>query len=71
MPTCQEVAENATDYSLMNTAKQFGGAIGLDEGDALVDVALTDGERDILLFGSHGKCVVVIAHDGSVDLAQP
>ncbi|MBX3726577.1 MAG: DNA gyrase subunit A [Xanthomonadales bacterium] len=32
-------------------------AIGLDEGDALVDVALTDGKRDILLFGSHGKCV--------------
>ncbi len=32
-------------------------AINLDEGDALVDVALTDGERDILLFASNGKTV--------------
>ncbi|MCK9537811.1 DNA gyrase subunit A [Dokdonella sp.] len=30
-------------------------AINLDEGDALVDVQLTDGERDILLFASNGK----------------
>ena len=30
-------------------------AIGLDEGDALVDVAITDGARDILLFASNGK----------------
>jgi DNA gyrase subunit A len=32
-------------------------AIGLDEGDALVDVKLTDGERDIMLFASNGKAV--------------
>jgi DNA gyrase subunit A len=32
-------------------------AIHLDEGDSLVDVALTNGGNDILLFGSHGKSV--------------
>ncbi|MDR2011670.1 MAG: DNA gyrase subunit A [Rhodanobacter sp.] len=32
-------------------------AIGLDEDDALVDVQLTDGTRDILLFASNGKAV--------------
>ncbi len=32
-------------------------AINLDEGDALVDVQLTDGEHDILLFASNGKTV--------------
>ncbi len=32
-------------------------AIGLDEGDALVDVQLTDGASDILLFASNGKAV--------------
>lgn len=32
-------------------------AIELDEGDGLVSVALTDGSRDIMLFGSHGKAV--------------
>ncbi len=32
-------------------------AIYLDEGDSLVDVALTAGEDDIMLFGSHGKSV--------------
>ncbi len=32
-------------------------AINLDEGDALVGVALTDGERDVLLFASNGKTV--------------
>ncbi|WP_374013837.1 DNA gyrase subunit A [Pseudoxanthomonas koreensis] len=32
-------------------------AIHLDEGDALVDVALTDGGRDIMLFASNGKAV--------------
>ena len=32
-------------------------AIHLDEGDALVDVQLTDGGRDILLFASNGKAV--------------
>ena len=32
-------------------------AINLDEGDALVGVGLTDGERDILLFASNGKTV--------------
>jgi DNA gyrase subunit A len=32
-------------------------AINLDEGDSLVDVAITDGEHDIMLFSSNGKCV--------------
>lgn len=32
-------------------------AINLDEGDALVGVALTDGDRDVLLFASNGKTV--------------
>jgi len=32
-------------------------AINLDEGDALVNAALTDGERDIMLFASNGKAV--------------
>jgi DNA gyrase subunit A len=32
-------------------------AINLDEGDALVGVALTDGARDVLLFASNGKTV--------------
>jgi DNA gyrase subunit A len=32
-------------------------AINLDEGDALIGVALTDGERDVMLFASNGKAV--------------
>ena len=32
-------------------------AIGLDDGDALVDVQLTDGVRDVMLFASNGKAV--------------
>jgi len=32
-------------------------AIHLDEGDSLVDVALTSGSDDIMLFASHGKAV--------------
>src|SRR5688572_21340840 len=32
-------------------------AINLDEGDALVGVAMTDGERDIMLFASNGRAV--------------
>jgi DNA gyrase subunit A len=32
-------------------------AILLEEGDGLVDVALTDGSRDVLLFASNGKVV--------------
>jgi DNA gyrase subunit A len=32
-------------------------AISLDEGDGLVDVQLTDGNKDIMLFGSNGKAV--------------
>ena len=32
-------------------------AIELDDGDRLVDVALTDGSRDVLLFASNGKAV--------------
>ncbi|UHQ19144.1 DNA gyrase subunit A [Lysobacter sp. KIS68-7] len=32
-------------------------AINLDEGDALIGVAMTDGERDVMLFASNGKAV--------------
>jgi DNA gyrase subunit A len=32
-------------------------AINLDEGDGLVDVQLTNGQRDIMLFASNGKAV--------------
>ncbi len=32
-------------------------AVELDEGDVLVDVAITDGSRDVLLFASNGKAV--------------
>ncbi len=32
-------------------------AINLDEGDALIGAALTDGQRDIMLFASNGKAV--------------
>src|SRR5207342_847221 len=32
-------------------------AINLDEGDALIGVALSDGTRDIMLFASNGKAV--------------
>jgi DNA gyrase subunit A len=32
-------------------------AIDIEEGDGLVDVAITDGERDIFLFASNGKAV--------------
>ena len=32
-------------------------AINLDDGDSLVDVAITDGKQDILLFSSNGKAV--------------
>ena len=32
-------------------------AINLDEGDGLVDVQMTNGERDIMLFASNGKAV--------------
>lgn len=32
-------------------------AINLDDGDALIGVALTDGERDVMLFASNGKAV--------------
>ncbi|GAP66598.1 DNA gyrase subunit A [Mizugakiibacter sediminis] len=32
-------------------------AINLDDGDALVDVQLTDGHRDVMLFASNGKAV--------------
>ena len=30
-------------------------AVDLDEGDALIGAAITDGQRDIMLVGSHGK----------------
>jgi len=32
-------------------------AIGLDDGDALVDVQLTDGRHDVMLFASNGRAV--------------
>lgn len=32
-------------------------AINLDEGDALIGVAMTDGTRDVMLFASNGKAV--------------
>ena len=32
-------------------------AVELDEGDRLIDVAITDGSRDVLLFASNGKAV--------------
>ncbi|WP_300618329.1 DNA gyrase subunit A [Dokdonella sp.] len=32
-------------------------AINLDDGDALVDVQLTDGSRDVMLFASNGRTV--------------
>ena len=32
-------------------------AIGLDDGDALIGAALTDGARDIMLFASNGRAV--------------
>ncbi|KAF1711761.1 DNA gyrase subunit A [Pseudoxanthomonas sacheonensis] len=32
-------------------------AINLDEGDALIGVAMTDGNRDVMLFASNGKAV--------------
>lgn len=32
-------------------------ALELDEGDALIGVDITDGDRDILLFSSSGKCI--------------
>ncbi len=32
-------------------------AIELDEGDELVNVTLTDGEQEIMLFSSSGKCI--------------
>jgi hypothetical protein len=32
-------------------------AIHIDEGDELVNVALTDGAQDIMLFSSSGKCI--------------
>ena len=42
-------------------------AINLDEGDALVGVALTDGTRDIMLFASNGKAVRFAENDGALD----
>ncbi|NUS61236.1 MAG: DNA gyrase subunit A [Lysobacter sp.] len=32
-------------------------AINLDDGDALIGVAMTDGQRDVMLFASNGKAV--------------
>ncbi|NUO75588.1 MAG: DNA gyrase subunit A [Lysobacter sp.] len=44
-------------------------AINLDEGDALVDVALTDGQREVMLFASNGKAVR-FAESGREDEAE-
>jgi len=44
-----------SDYSRPRTTGIW--AINLDEGDGLVDVQLTNGERDIMLFASNGKAV--------------
>ncbi|MCH2158632.1 MAG: DNA gyrase subunit A [Oleiphilaceae bacterium] len=32
-------------------------ALGLDDGDTLIGAAITNGERDIMLMGSHGKMI--------------
>ncbi|EIJ42974.1 DNA gyrase, A subunit [Beggiatoa alba B18LD] len=32
-------------------------ALALDEGDQLVNVAITDGQQDVMLFSNHGKAV--------------
>ena len=34
-------------------------AIGLADDDALVDVQLTDGSRDVMLFASNGKAILM------------
>ena len=44
-----------SDYSRPRTTGIW--AISLDEGDGLVDVQLTNGSRDIMLFASNGKAV--------------
>jgi DNA gyrase subunit A len=44
-----------SDYSRPRTTGIW--AINLDEGDGLVDVQLTNGARDIMLFASNGKAV--------------
>ncbi len=44
-----------SDYSRPRTTGIW--AINLDEGDGLVDVQLTNGSRDIMLFASNGKAV--------------
>ena len=44
-----------SDYSRPRTTGIW--AINLDDGDGLVDVQLTNGSRDIMLFASNGKAV--------------
>ncbi len=44
-----------SDFSRPRTSGIW--AINLDEGDGLVDVQLTDGARDVMLFASNGKAV--------------
>ena len=44
-----------SDYSRPRTTGIW--AINLDDGDGLVDVQLTDGARDVMLFASNGKAV--------------
>ncbi|MEO7251718.1 MAG: DNA gyrase subunit A, partial [Arenimonas sp.] len=51
-----------SDYSRPRTTGIW--AISLDEGDGLVDVQLTNGDRDIMLFASNGKGVRF--HEGEV-----
>jgi DNA gyrase subunit A len=61
-----------SDFAFQRKAGKI--AINLDEGDALVGVGLTDGERDVLLFASNGKTVRFSerpkddeAEDGAID----
>ncbi|MEE4174169.1 MAG: DNA gyrase subunit A [Xanthomonadales bacterium] len=44
-----------TDYANQRATGIW--AINLDDDDELVNVAITDGERDIMLFSSSGKCI--------------
>ncbi len=47
-----------TDFMAYNTARKGGlAAIVLDEGDELINVALTDGKQDILLTSHNGMCI--------------
>ncbi|MCB1599690.1 MAG: DNA gyrase subunit A [Xanthomonadales bacterium] len=55
--TRQGVCKKTTLSDFANVRANGIRAVELDDGDGLVSVALTDGSRDIMLFGSHGKAV--------------